>query len=49
MTLELLAEVAHVGLDDVRVPTEVVVPDMVEDLGLREDLPRVDQEEPQAG
>src|SRR3954449_11231433 len=39
--VQLLAQVAHVGLDHVRVALEVVAPDVVEDLGLREDEPRV--------
>ena len=43
--LELLAQVADVGLDDVAVAPEVVVPDVVEDLGLGQDVAGVEQEE----
>src|SRR2546425_9226807 len=43
--VELPAEVAHVRLDDVRVPAEVVVPDVLEDLRLREHAARVEHEE----
>ena len=43
--VELAAQVAHVGLDDVRVPAEVVAPHVLEDLALREDAARVEQEE----
>ena len=35
--VELLAKVAHIGLDDVLVAAEVVVPDVVDDLVLRKD------------
>ncbi len=42
--LELLAQVADVGLHDVPVATEVVVPDVVEDLRLREDVTRIEHE-----
>ena len=42
--LELLAQVAHVGLDDIAVAAEVVVPDVVEDLRLREHVARVEHE-----
>ena len=45
--VELAAQVAHVGLDDVRVAAEVVAPHLLEDLALREDAARVEQEEPQ--
>ena len=43
--LELLAQVAHVGLDHVAVSAEVVVPHVVEDLGLRQHVARVEEEE----
>ena len=36
--VELVAQVADVDLDDVRVALEVVVPDVVEDVALRHDL-----------
>src|SRR5207248_4226088 len=42
--VELLAQIAHVGLDDVRVAAEVVAPDVLEDLALREDAARVEHE-----
>ena len=42
--VELLAQVADVGLDDVRVAAEVVVPDVLEDLRLREHAARVEHE-----
>src|SRR6478735_1725863 len=44
--IELLAQVADVRLDDVRVATEVVVPHVVEDLALRQDATRVQHQEP---
>ena len=47
VALELLAQVAHVRLDDVRLAAEVVVPDVVEDLRLRQDAAGVQQEVPQ--
>ena len=43
--VELAAQVAHVGLDDVRVAAEVVAPHVLEDLALREHAARVEQEE----
>src|SRR5436190_9531989 len=43
--VELLAQVAHVRLDDVGVAAEVVVPYVVQDLPLRQDAPRVEHEE----
>src|SRR5262249_5888287 len=43
--VELLAQVADVGLDDVRVAAEVVAPDVLEDLSLRQDTTRVQHEE----
>ena len=39
--IQLLAQVADVGLDDVRVTVEVVAPDVVEDLRLGEHQARV--------
>src|SRR6516165_3217807 len=45
--VELAAQVAHVGLDDVRIAAEVVPPDVLEDLSLREHTARVEQEEPE--
>src|SRR5690348_6146286 len=45
--IELPAQVADVGLDDVRVAGEVVLPHVLEDLPLREHPPRVVQEVPQ--
>src|ERR1700712_161304 len=42
--VELPAEIADVRLDDVRVAAEVVTPDMLEDLPLREDAPRIEHE-----
>src|SRR6187455_454957 len=45
--VELLAQVADVRLDDVRVAAEVVVPHVVEDLALRQDAPRVQHQEPE--
>ena len=42
--LELLAQIAHVGLDDVAVAAEVVVPDVVEDLRLGQHVARVEHE-----
>src|SRR5205814_5606588 len=45
--IHLLTQIADVRLDDRRVAAEVVVPDMVEDLFLREHAPRVDEHEPQ--
>ncbi len=47
VALELLAQVAHVGLDHVGLTTEVVVPDVVQDLGLGEDLTGIAEEEAQ--
>src|SRR5271165_6126282 len=44
--VDLLAQVADVGLDDVRVPVEGVVPDPVEDLGLGHDPPPVLEQVP---
>ena len=43
--VELAAQVAHVGLDDVRVAAEVVPPDVLEDLALREHAAWVEHEE----
>ncbi len=43
--VELVAEVAHVDLDDVRVAFEVVVPHVVEDLALRHDIAASPQQE----
>src|SRR4051794_5881541 len=45
--VELLPEVADVGLDDVGVAVEVVLPHVVEDLRLGEDPSRVEEEEAQ--
>ena len=45
--VELLAEIAHVGLADVGVAVEVVVPDVVEDLRLGDHPRRVFHEEAQ--
>src|SRR2546429_3799121 len=45
--VDLLAQVAHVGLDDVAVAPEVVAPDVVQDLGLGEDPAGGGQEEAQ--
>src|SRR5262245_46543440 len=47
--VELAAEVAHVGLDHVRVAAEVVAPDVLEDLRLREHTSRIEHEEPEQG
>src|SRR5689334_4696214 len=47
--IELPAQVADVGLDDVRVAGEVVLPHVLEDLALREHPPRVVQEVAQEG
>src|SRR5262249_54254475 len=43
--VDLLAEVPHVDLHDVRVTVEGEVPHVVEDLGLRDDLPDPPDEE----
>ncbi len=43
--VELLPQVADVGLDDVRVAAEVVVPHVVEDLALRQHAARVQHQE----
>ena len=45
--LQLLAQVADVGLDHVAVPAEVVVPHVVEDLGLGQHVARIEEEEPE--
>src|SRR6185436_20460334 len=45
--VELLAQVADVRLDDVRVAPEVVVPHVVEDLALRQDTAWVQHQEPE--
>src|SRR6476619_1400638 len=45
--VDLLAEVGDVELDDVGLPTEVVVPDTIEDLRLAEDAARVAHQVPQ--
>ena len=45
--VELLAQVADVRLEDVRVAVEVVVPDMIEDLRLGQHPARVEHEEAQ--
>src|SRR2546430_4051826 len=45
--VELPAQVAHVCLDDVRVAAEVVAPDVLQDLPLREHPARVEEEVPQ--
>src|SRR5215207_3293975 len=45
--VELAAKVAHVGLDDVVVAAEVVSPNVLEDLSLRENATRVEHEEAQ--
>src|SRR5262249_25681028 len=45
--VELLPQVADIRLDDVRVSAEVVLPDVLENLALREHAARVQQEEPQ--
>src|SRR5690606_41714742 len=42
--VDLLAQVGHVEFDDVSVAAEVVVPDPVEDLRLRQDRSRVAQD-----
>src|SRR6185312_17362250 len=42
--VDLAAKVGDVGLDDVDVATEVVAPDVVEDLGLGQHRARVDDE-----
>ena len=46
-SVQLLAQVAHVGLDDVRIAVEVVAPHVIEDLRLREHEARVLHEVPQ--
>src|SRR5256885_12544285 len=43
--VELFPEVADVRLDYVRAPAEVVVPDVLEDLRLRQDASRIEHEE----
>ena len=43
--IELVTEVPHVDLDDVRIALEVVVPDVVEDLALGDDLALASEEE----
>src|SRR6478672_1783646 len=45
--IELLAQVADVGLDDVRVAAEVVVPHVVEDLALCQHPARIQHQEPE--
>ncbi len=45
--LDLLSEVADVGLDDVAVAVEVVVPDVIENLGLGDNPALVDEQESQ--
>jgi hypothetical protein len=45
--VELPPEIAHVRLHDVRVASEVLVPDAVENLLLAQHAARVEQEEPQ--
>src|SRR5580698_3227341 len=45
--VELLAQVADVGLDDVGVTPEVVVPHVIEDLALRQHPPGVEEKEAQ--
>jgi hypothetical protein len=45
--LQLLAEVAHIRLDNIGVPSEVVVPYVIEDLRLREHMMGIEQEIPQ--
>ena len=42
--VDLLAQVRHVGLDDARFAAEVVLPHVVEDLGLREHASRIQHE-----
>src|SRR5262249_28154881 len=45
--VQLAAQIADVGLDHVRVAAEVVAPDVLEDLPLREHAARVQEEEAQ--
>jgi hypothetical protein len=47
--VELAAQVADVPVDDADVAAEVVPPDVVQDLALRQHTARVQQEEPQQG
>src|SRR5439155_2654258 len=45
--VDLLPQVVDVRLDDVRLALEVVVPHVIEDLGLRQHPARVGEQEPQ--
>src|SRR6188472_18731 len=45
--VELLAQVADVRLDDIRIAAEVIMPHVVEDLALRQDAARVQHQEPE--
>src|SRR5262245_12690437 len=45
--VELLAQVADVRLDDIGVTAEVVVPDVLKNLSLREHAPWIQHEEPE--